>query len=216
MSRHNHEFLLIPGIATFRSSIYSYMTKMLHRTVTETSTTTSFAHHVGSGTDSCRSSNGSWHVCCRNDHSSYCYSFWCKSIHNCAHNARGKDLPEDDAFKTKPRGRRRKTTEQEDKNLQQEARKGYTQRRRPLMELHHNCMPQVSRRTVQRRVFKKDKVHKYPATERPALAPKHMRKRLEWAQRYQHLKAAKDWEHVVWSAKVAVAQSDGTCVVWVF
>ncbi len=41
-------------------------------------------------------------------------------------------------------------------------------------------------------MFEKDKVRKYPATERLALAPKHIQERLEWVLRYQYLKTAKN------------------------
>lgn len=118
-------------------------------------------------------------------------------------------------YQSLPRPTPRKTTKEQDHRLQQEARKGYIERRVPLGELHHNVLPQVSRRTVQRRL-KEDNVQKYPATERPALTPKHKKERLEWAHRYKHY-TPKDWEElVVFSDEVSVAQDDGKTTTWVF
>ncbi len=122
--------------------------------------------------------------------------------------ARAEDDPEN-GYRSKPRGAPRKTIKQKDQKLQKQAQDGYTKRRRPLEELHHNIMPEVFCRTVRSRIFEKNKVCKYPATEQPASTPQHMIARLERAQRYRQYKTAKDWSHMIWTNGVAVAQDDG-------
>lgn len=73
----------------------------------------------------------------------------------------------------------RKTTKRQDQRLQQEARKGYTQRRQPLAELHHKVALEVSHHMIQRRLYERDRVQKHRATEQLALAPKHKKECLE-------------------------------------
>ncbi len=98
-------------------------------------------------------------------------------------------------YKSAPRSRPRATTERTDRRLRREARASYDARCQPLGQLHHNVMPNQSRKTVQRRL-QEDNVQKWRAAERPLLESKHKQQRLEWAQRYRHYKA-EDWAVVV-------------------
>ena len=121
---------------------------------------------------------------------------------------------ENNNYASVPHGRQYKTTPRTDRTIAREARKGYIKRRQPLAQLQQTQAPQISKRTVQRRL-KERNIQKHPATDRPLLKNSHKQARLEWAQRYKHY-SAKDWCDTIWSDEVSVAQSDGKTTTWIF
>ena len=83
----------------------------------------------------------------------------------------------DNSYKSASRGRPRMTTAKKDNKLCIKGRANHISRRQPLMELHHNTLPDVSRRTIQRRLEDKD-IKKWRAAERPLLESSHKQARL--------------------------------------
>lgn len=75
-------------------------------------------------------------------------------------------------------------------------------------------MPDVSRRTVQRRLEEQD-IKKWRAAERPLLEAKHKQARLKWPMRYRHY-TPDDWSVVVWSDEMSVCKLDSRTNTWVF
>ncbi len=83
-------------------------------------------------------------------------------------------------FKDKLRsGRPRKTTSRQDDRVYKKIRNGYFARRHPLAEVQQNLVPNVSVRTLQRRIQEKQNIRKCPTTERPFLNDSHKQQRLE-------------------------------------
>jgi len=114
-----------------------------------------------------------------------------------------------------PRSAPRKTTNRQDRLLRRLAiNSGGERRRQPLAELHENVMPDVSRRTVQRRL-KDDLIKKWKAKGRPELLPEHMKKRMELVQ-YFDAWGDDDFAKIVWTDEMSVSKQDGAENVWVF
>ena len=80
--------------------------------------------------------------------------------------------------------------------------------------LRNNIAPQVSIRTIRRRLRERN-MRKWLAAGRPKLTEEHARKRLEWAKRYKDF-TPEDWLKVAWSDESSVAKSRNLRNVWIF
>ncbi len=113
--------------------------------------------------------------------------------------------------KSRPRGGPRKTDAEKDKLLAEVAMAAPTQ---PLRDLNRNVVPEVSVRTVQRRLKEKT-IQKYRARKKPRLTGRHRSLRLQWA--LEHV----DWEHeqwgkIVWSDECSIELGSGQARPYVF
>ena len=122
-----------------------------------------------------------------------------------------KNAPLRDDYKSLPRGHPRVTDERMDRRLVREAR---ANRRMPLGELCQNIAPNISRRTVQRRL-QQSNVQKWLAAKRPLLEPVHEQARLRWVLNKQHWDVW-DFAEVGWSDEYSVKKGIGKERVWVF
>ena len=111
-------------------------------------------------------------------------------------------------------GAPRKTTKLQDEKLQKQAVSSAKNRRVTLGELNANLMPEVSRRTIQRRLEEAN-IRKWKAAGRPLLKPEHKANRLAWALQYEEMDED-DWDDVLWSDETSVHKQDGKDNVWVF
>jgi transposase len=114
-------------------------------------------------------------------------------------------------FESAPRGGKRKTSKRTDRNLLRSVQRTPKQ---PFAELQQNVAPEVSRRTIARRLAESG-IKKWLAAERPLLEDHHAAQRLEWAEKYKDM-SEEDWLKVTWSDECTVEKRDGEGQVWVF
>ena len=81
-------------------------------------------------------------------------------------------------------------------------------------ELRNTANIDINANTV-RRALKGAGLKAAPKQNKPRLLPKHIRQRLDFAERYQHW-TAEDWKRVVWSDETKINRlgSDGREWVW--
>lgn len=108
-------------------------------------------------------------------------------------------------------GRPRKTSVQDDRAIVRESKRD---RRQPLAEIQVNVLPNVSIRTIKRRLLEHE-IKKWRAANRPKIDAIIARKRLEWALRYKDW-TWEDWVRVVWSDECSVEKGADPRQVWVF
>lgn len=122
-----------------------------------------------------------------------------------------KRYRENKTFKSGSRGRPRKTTETTDRALLLSAKRNPKQ---PMRELNLNVAPEISQRTIRRRL-QESNIKKWKAAERPLLDQKLATQRLEWALKYEDW-CEECWLSVAWSDECSVERGDGEDQEWVF
>jgi len=113
--------------------------------------------------------------------------------------------------KSLPRDHSRKTSLQTDRRLKRTALK---ERRQPLQELNANVAPEISRRTVQRRL-QEYHIQKWLARKRPLLKQIHVNARYAWAKEHLHW-TVEDWYKVIFSDECTIEKGSGKKPDWVF
>ena len=114
-------------------------------------------------------------------------------------------------FKSGSRGCPRKTSERDDRALLLSVQRNPKQ---PLRELQQNVAPEISRRTINRRL-QESNIKKWRAAERPLLDENYAAQRLEWALKHENW-CTDCWCTVAWSDECSVERGDGENKEWVF
>lgn len=122
-----------------------------------------------------------------------------------------KRYREGKGFISAPRGRPRKTSTTTDRALLTSVKRNSKQ---PLRELNQNVAPEISRRTINRRL-EESNIKKWRAAQRPLLDENLATQRLEWALKYKDW-CEDCWCKVAWSDECSVEKSDGEDQEWVF
>ena len=122
-----------------------------------------------------------------------------------------KRYREGKGFTSAPRGGPRKTSKRTDWKLLIQVKRSS---KMPLRELQQNVVPEISKRTINRRLAESD-IKKWLAAERPLLEKEHAAQRLEWALKHKDW-TEEDWLKVDWSDECSVERSEGEANVWVF
>ena len=122
-----------------------------------------------------------------------------------------KRYREGKGFTSAPRGGPRKTSKRTDRKLLIQVKRTP---KMPLRELQQNVVPEISKRTINRRLAESD-IKKWLAAERPLLEKEHAAQRLEWALKHKDW-TEEDWLKVDWSDECSVERSEGEANVWVF
>lgn len=122
-----------------------------------------------------------------------------------------KRYKEGKGFTSAPRGGPRKTNIRTDRAILLSAQRNPKQ---PLRELNQNIAPEISRRTINRRL-KESNIKKWKAAERPLLDENYAAQRLQWALKHQDW-CEDCWSKVAWSDECSVERDAGEDREWVF
>jgi Transposase len=127
------------------------------------------------------------------------------TIHNAQERSTTKSLPRTGPCKTDART---------DRRLYHEVHKGRQGCRVPFKELQSNFQPQLSLRTIQRRL-QEHNTHKWLAKDRPQLTPEHKKAHYQWALEHRYWKS-EEWKKVLWTDECLVEKQYDKSPIWVF
>jgi hypothetical protein len=116
-----------------------------------------------------------------------------------------------DQLKSLPRQCPRKTSARKDRQIIRSAR---TDRDQILAELNINVCPDISARTLQRRL-REVNIRKWLARDRPPLTEEHAATRLAWAREHVDW-TPEQWNKVVWSDECTIEKTCGQAQKWKF